>query len=120
MRVPSLERPLPVRDFRRIHPELPGVVLTCDLLVEQGLASARSGDAETRHAVDRVNGQREAVGLVTNSQLQRRVDVALFLVAAHVNAVLIRPAVGEPVDQPGVGMEVETTGLSAVKRASNS
>src|SRR5271165_7139853 len=107
MRVPSLERPLPVRDFWRIHPELPGVVLTCDLLVEQGLASARSGDAETRHAVDRIDGEAEAVGLITNGQLQRRVDVALLLVAAHVNVVLMWPMVSEPVDQPRVGVEIE-------------
>src|SRR5208283_5890063 len=105
--VRSLEWPLPICDVRRILAELPGMIFTGDLLIEQGLARARTGDAEARHAVDRVNGQGEAVGLVTNSQLQRRVDVALFLVAAHVNAVLIRPAVGEPVDQPGVGMEVE-------------
>ena len=83
-----LKRPLPVRDFRRIHPELPGVVLTGDLLVEQGLASARSGDVETRHAVDRVNGEAEAVGLIANGQFQRRVDVALLLIAAHVYVAL--------------------------------
>src|ERR1700758_2583087 len=97
-----LERPLPIADFRRIHAELPGVMLTCDLLVEQGLASARSGDVETRYAVDRVDGEAEAVGLITNGQLQRRVDVALLLIAAHVNVVLMRPMVSEPVDQPRV------------------
>ncbi len=52
MRVLSLERPLPIRDLRCVDAELPGVIFTRDLLVEQGLASARSGDAEARHAVD--------------------------------------------------------------------
>jgi hypothetical protein len=74
----SLERPLPIRDLWRIYAELPGVIFTRDLLVEQDLASARSDDAETRHAVDRVDGQSEAVGLVANGQLQRRIDVALL------------------------------------------
>src|SRR6516165_10630316 len=104
--VRSLERPLPIRDLRRIYAELVGVILTCDLLVEQGLASARPGHAETRHAVDRVYSQAESIGLVLNGELQRCVDVALLLVAAHVNVVLMRPVVGEPVDQPGVGVEV--------------
>src|SRR5262249_23431509 len=88
--VRSLERPLPIPNLRRIHAELVGVIFTCDLLVQQGLASARPGDAETRHAVDRVDGQAEAVGLVADGQLQRRIDVALLLVAAHVNVVLMR------------------------------
>jgi hypothetical protein len=44
---------------------------------------------------------------IANGQLQRRIDVALLLVATHVNVVLMRPVVGEPVDQPGVGVEVE-------------
>jgi len=91
----SLERPLPICDVRCIHAELVGVVFTRDLLVEQGLASARPGDAETRHPINRVDSQAEAVGLVSNSELQRRVDVALLLVAAHVNVVLMRPVVGE-------------------------
>jgi len=91
----SLERPLPICDVQCIHAELVGVVFTRDLLVEQGLASARPGDAETRHPINRVDSKAEAVGLVSNSELQRRVDVALLLVAAHVNVVLMRPVVGE-------------------------
>ena len=45
------KRPLPIGDFRPIDAELVGMIFTCNLLVEQGLASARPGDAETRHAV---------------------------------------------------------------------
>src|SRR6516225_2262763 len=105
--VRSLERPLPIYDVRRIYAEPVGVIFTRDLLVEQGLASARPGDAETRHAVDRVDSQAKAVGLVLNGELQRRVDVALLLVAPYVNVVLMRPVVGEPVDQPGVGVEIK-------------
>jgi hypothetical protein len=55
------------------------VIFTCDLLIERGLASARPGAAETRHAVDCVNGQAEAAGLIANGEFERRVDVALFL-----------------------------------------
>ena len=83
------------------------MIPACDLLIEQGFASARPGDTEPRHAVDRVDRQAEPVGLVADRQLQRRVDVPLLLVAAHVDVVLAGPAVGQPVDQPGVGVEVE-------------
>ena len=54
--VPVSERPLPIGDLQRIYAELVGMVLAGNLLVEQALASARSSDAETRHAVDCVNG----------------------------------------------------------------
>ena len=77
------------------------------LLVEQRFANAGAGDAEARHPVDRVDRQAETVGLVLDGQFQRRVDVALLLVAAHVDVVLAGPAVGEPVDQPRIGVEVE-------------
>ena len=53
----------------------------------------------------------EAVGLVTDGELQRRVDVALLLVAAHMDIVLTGPAVNEAMDQPRVSMEVEDHGL---------
>ena len=59
------------------------------------------------HAVDDVDGQVEAVDLVVDRQLQRRVDVALLLVAADVQVVVVRAAVGQPVDQPGIAVEVE-------------
>ena len=51
-----------------------------DLLVQQGFASARPGNMETWHAVDRVDGQAEAIGLVADCQFKRRVDVAFLLV----------------------------------------
>src|SRR5260370_17615870 len=102
----SLEGPLPIRDVQRIHAELPGVVFTCDLLVEQRLAGARPGNAEPRHTVDCVDGQAEAVGLVANGQLQRRIVVALLLVASPVILVLMRPVGGEPWYPPPVAAQL--------------
>src|SRR5208337_1429672 len=102
-----LERPLPIGDFERVDAELVRVTPACDLLVEQGLASARPSGAETHHAVDRVDGEAETVGLVPDRQFQWGINVAMLLVAAHVNVVLGRPAVSEAVDQPRIAMEVE-------------
>ena len=63
------------------------------------------------HAVDDVDGEVEAVDLVEDGELERRVDVALLLVAAHVDVVVVLAAVGELVDERGVGVEVEDDGL---------
>jgi len=51
------------------------------------------------------------VGLIADGELQRRVDVALLFVAAHMDIVLTGPAVDEAMDQPRVSMEVEDHGL---------
>src|SRR5262249_26326527 len=85
----TLEWPLPICDFWSIQAELIGVVLAVDLLVARVLTNAGSCDLETGHPVDRVNGQAEAVRLVANGKLQRRVDVALLLVSADMDVVLV-------------------------------
>ena len=46
------------------------MVLAGDLLVEQRLTGTRTLNPEPRYAVDRVDGEAEAVGLVANGQLQ--------------------------------------------------
>ena len=62
---------------------------------------------ELRHAVDHVAGEVEAVEVVEHHHVERRRRGALLLVAAHVEVVVVGPAVGEPVDQPGIAVEGE-------------
>ena len=71
------------------------------------LLDVRAGHLQCRNAVDHVDGQAEAVDLVLDRQFQRRVDAAFFLVAAHVEVLVVGAAVGQAVDQPGVAVEVE-------------
>ena len=101
------EWPLPVRDVLRIDTELVRVVFTFYLLVEQKLPNIGSSDVESWDPVDRIDRQAEAIRLVLDRQLQRGVDISHFLVAAYVDIVLSRPAIGEPVNKPRIGMEVE-------------
>ena len=54
-----------------------------------------------------INHQVEAVNLVENGQLQGSVNVALFLVTPHMDAVLVRAAIHQLVNQPGIAVEVE-------------
>jgi len=66
---------------------------------------------QPRHAVDDINGQAETVDLVFDGQFQWCVDIALFLVAAYVQMLVIGAAVGQAVDQPGVTVEIENDRL---------
>lgn len=106
-----LIRPRPVRPLLGIHASGISEVLPFNLLILQLLPRTRALVAErlaiSRDTVNRQDGDAEAIRLVANSELKRRVDVALLLIAAHVHEVLARAAVGQAVDQPGVGMEVE-------------
>ena len=45
------------------------------------------------NAVDGVNRKTEAVGFVVDRQFHRRIDVPLFLVAAHMQIVVVGAAV---------------------------
>jgi len=66
-----------------------GVVTTFDLQVAPQFLHVCAGDLQTRHTVDRVDRKAEPVGLVLDRKLERRVDVALFLVAAHVQVGMV-------------------------------
>jgi hypothetical protein len=50
----------------------------------------RGARGEPRHAVDHVDHQIEAVDLVDDGELERGVDIALLLVAPHVQVVALR------------------------------
>jgi len=64
-------------------------------------------DSELRNPVDDVNRQIETIDLVLDGKLERRIDIAVFLVAANMEVVVIGATVSKFVNQPGVAMEVE-------------
>src|SRR5271166_4847269 len=66
---------------------------------------------EAGNAVDDVDCQVEAIDLIDDGELKRRVDVAFFLVPAHVDVLVIPAAVGKFVDERGVRMKIEDDGL---------
>jgi hypothetical protein len=54
---------------------------------------------ETGYPVCGVHGQAEAVGLVADGKLRRRIDVSILFITTHMNGVLAGPAAGQPVNQ---------------------
>ena len=77
------------------------ISLSC-LLRFRRRAGRRSGQA-----VDGVHDEVEAVQIVQHRHVEGGGDRALFLVAADVDVVVVRAAVGQPVNQPRVAMEGE-------------
>ncbi len=68
-------------------------------------------NSELGNPVDDVNREVETIDLVLDGELQRRIDIAVLLVAADMEVLMIGPAVGEFVNQPGVTVEIENDRL---------
>ena len=63
------------------------------------------------HAVEHVDHEIEAIDLIENREFERRVDVAFFLIAAHVQILVIVEAIRELVNQPRITVKVEDHGF---------
>ena len=103
----SLKRPSPVDDFGLVDAVLVGVVAAVELLVQQRLARMRAAHLQRRDTVDRVDRQRKPIHLVLNGESIGVLMLPLLLVAAHMQVVVIGAAIGQPMNQPRIGMEVE-------------
>lgn len=112
-----LVRPFPVGKFRLICAKFMSIVTTLDLHVPESGLGMSTSHQELGYALDHVHSYAEAVYLVVNCQLQWGVDVSLLLVATHVHIIVIGPAVCQPVNQPGITVEVENHRLIQSKQA---
>ena len=99
--------PLPVSNLRHIFAIFVDVLLVLDQLVFELLLQVDALVAGLWKAVDGVHHQMKAVQLIQHRHIKGGGDSALFLITADVDVVVVGAAVGEPVDQPWVGVESE-------------
>ena len=92
------------RDLRVVLPVLARVRAGAQARVVHLLPQRAGRVGEPGHTVDHVDHEVEAVEVVQHHHVERRRRRALLLVAAHVEVVVVRAAVGEPVDQPGIAV----------------
>ena len=64
-------------------------------------------DSQPGDPVDDINRQIETIDLVANGEFQRCIDITVFLVAAHVQVLVVGTPISEFVDQPGVAMKID-------------
>ena len=83
------------------------VSATFDLDIPEFLFGVSASCLEPGYAVYSVDSQSEAVYLVLDRQLKRGIYVASLLITAHVHVLVIIPVVAEPMDQPGITVEIE-------------
>src|SRR5271169_3713305 len=99
--------PAPPRNVRGVDAMLVCVPAAGDLPIPEFLLGMHANGLKFGNAVDGVNRKTEAVGLVVDRELHWRIDVAFFLVAAHVQVLVVGAPVGQPVDQPRVSVKIE-------------
>ncbi len=104
------ERPFPSCNIWWIDTILIRLRLGSNLHIQQLLSHAASFIMKCRDAVNRIHGKRVSISLVSNGQLERRVNVALLLIASDMDVELSRTLVGQAVDEPWVRVEVEDDG----------
>src|ERR1700730_5852594 len=107
----TLMRPFPIANLGLIDAIGEGVVEALANLVLQPILDVSAGDLQPGHAIDRVDGEVETVGLILNCQLERSADASDFLVAAHVQVDVIGPAVGQLVNQRRVAVKIKNDWL---------
>ena len=110
-----LKRPAPLNLVRSIRAVFVSVTATGNLPIPEFLLGVGASCLEPGHAVYSVDSQSKAVYLVLDRQFERGIDVASLLITAHVHVLVIIPVVAEPMDQPGITVEIEDDWLVAGK-----
>ena len=90
--------PFPVKNSWHVDTLLVCVVEAIELLVPEVLLGMGTRNLELGNAINDIDCDAEPIDLVVNRKLQWRVDVALLLVTAHMQIVMVVAPVGEPVN----------------------
>ena len=102
-----LIRPHPILHLGHVVADLVDIVLVLNQLVLELLPCVGTAALQLRQAVDHVDRQAEAVGLVHHHHVERRRGAAFLDIATRVQVVVAVAAVGQAVDQPRVAVEGE-------------
>jgi len=84
--------------------ELGNVLLVLEEPIADRLFEIRGSGAQLGQAIDDILNQVKPIDLVQHHHVEWRRGRALFLVATHVQVAVVRPPIGEPVDQPRVAV----------------
>src|SRR5215813_6782778 len=94
-------RPDPVPDLRHVLAMLAHVARMLDQRVAELLLDVGGGYAEPRDALDRFDGEMEAIELVQDHHVEWRRGRAFLRKAAHMHAGVIGAVIGQSMDRTG-------------------
>jgi hypothetical protein len=97
-------RPLPVFDFRHVTAMGGDVLPVLNVLIAHALFERRRALTELGHTVNYIHDQAEAVEVIAHHHIEWRTGTAFFLVAAHMQIVMVGAAVSQAMNQPRVAV----------------
>jgi hypothetical protein len=60
--------------------------------------------SQARHAITHIADEMKTVELIQQDHIERRRRGAFLIIAAHMEVVMVRPAIREPMNQPWITM----------------
>src|SRR6476620_10981589 len=99
--------PLPVGDLGHVLSVLGDILLVLKQLLSYRLFGIGGAGSKLRQAINDVAEKMKSIEIVHHHHVERRACRAFFLVAAHVQILVVCPPVRESMDQPGVAVEGE-------------
>ena len=103
--MPAYASPCPAADLGRILAVLVDVLLVIDKRIADRLFCIGRARAQLRHAVNHVLHQVKTVQIVEHAHVEGRGRCPFFLVAAHVEIVMIGAPIGQAMNQPRVAVK---------------
>ena len=108
-------RPAPVLDFRQIVAVLVHILFVLHQLVAQELLEVSANALQSRHPVDHVACEMEAIQIVPHCHVERCGRCALLLKATDVQMIMSGTTISQPMDQPWVPVIGEDDWLVGAK-----
>jgi hypothetical protein len=99
--------PRPAADLGRVLAVLVDVLLMIDQGIPDRLLGVGRARAQLRQPIDHVSHEVESIQIVEHAHVEWRSRGPFFLVAAHVQIVVIGAPVGQAMDEPGVAVKRE-------------
>src|SRR6202043_3332366 len=96
--------PFPVLPLRQIVAVLARITFMLDQFVSNELLEMGAGPLQFWHSIHHCAGKMKTVQLIHYGHIERSRRSALFLVAVHMEIVVTTPAIGKPMDKPGISV----------------
>ena len=106
-RLACLVRPLPAGNIGPIDTVPVRVGPAGDLVIEKFRQGGAANPLQSWNVLNHIHGQGEAIDLILDRQLQRSVDIPLFLITMDVEVVMVAATVSQAMDEPRISVEIE-------------
>lgn len=100
-------RPTPIPNMLGVKTIIKRHRFSSELFIDQLLSHTRGSVSKRLDEVNRVDSKTVSISLIAHSKFEWSIDISLLPVSPYMQVMLTGSLVGEPVDEPGIRVEVE-------------